>query len=172
VTIAETRNTELARAQGLAERANLLWIDLDAERIDPAAVATIPLELAETVLAVPFGFDGPLLRIAIAGPATRAELLEQIDMPHEFVVAPRASVVNVLGSLRQTRRGAGSVVAVQSPLEDGAEIEMASVGRAADSGSMKRASSRSTAPIGRSSSARAAATIATGAIAARSGSTN
>jgi type IV pilus assembly protein PilB len=136
VTIAAARNTELARAQGLAERANLLWIDLDAERIDPAAVATVPLELAESALAVPFGFDGPLLRIAIADPATRAELLDQIDMPHEFVVAPRASIINVLGSLRQTRRSAGSLIAVQSWFGDGAvDVEMASIGRAAESGS-------------------------------------
>ncbi len=124
---------ELARARGLAERADLPWIDLDAETIQPEAAALIPLELMTSALAVPYSFDGSTLRVAIADPSTRQELEQQVGTPIDFAVASRAAVMNVLGSLRQARRSSGTLIAVERPREgDGAEHVL--IGRAVEAG--------------------------------------
>ena len=47
------RQSELARAQALAGRSGLAWIDLDAETIDPAATDLLPVEVMAESLAVP-----------------------------------------------------------------------------------------------------------------------
>ena len=84
---ASSASAELARARGLAERADLPWIDLDAETIEPEAAALIPLELMSSTLAVPYSFDGSTLRVAIADPSTRQELVQQVETPIDFAVA-------------------------------------------------------------------------------------
>ena len=131
--ITTTTTAELARARGLAERADLPWIDLEAETIEPEAAALIPLELMTSALAVPYGFDGPRLRVAIADPSTRQELVQQVEIPLDFAVASRAAVMNVLSSLRQARRTSGTLIAVErSSGGDGSEHVL--IGRAVEAG--------------------------------------
>ena len=131
--IAPSTAAELARARGLAERAELPWIDLDAETIEPEAAALIPLDLMTEALAVPFSWDGSTLRVAIADPSTRQELAQQVGIPMDFVVASRAAVMNVLGSLRQARRSSGALIAVEQP-RDGEGTEHALIARAVEAG--------------------------------------
>jgi len=124
---------ELARARGLAQRSRLPWVDLDAEAIDPKAVERLPFELMARYLAVPFGFSGNAVRVAIADPAAAGLVAREVASPLDFVVAPRASIMNLVDSLRQARRSS-SLVAV-SPADDlGSEPEMTLLVRAADAG--------------------------------------
>ena len=116
--ITPSTDAELARARGLAKRADLPWIDLDAETIEPQASTLIPLELLTSALAVPFSFDGSVVRVAIADPSSREELSNQSELPLDFAVASRAAVMNVLSSLRQARRSNGTLIAVEHPVED------------------------------------------------------
>ena len=57
MTATAPATAELARARGLAHRSQLPWVDLDAETIDPSAVARLPFELMARYLAVPIGFS-------------------------------------------------------------------------------------------------------------------
>ncbi|MGH2884259.1 MAG: GspE/PulE family protein [Solirubrobacteraceae bacterium] len=124
---------ELARARTLAQRSQLPWVDLDAEPIDPEAVAQLPIGLMTRFIALPFAFAGQVLRVAIADPAASALVEREVTLPLEFVVAPRASILNLLDSLRQTRR-TGSLVALPSAGDLGTEPETALLVRAADAG--------------------------------------
>lgn len=125
---------ELARARGLAARSGLVSVDLDDERIDPHAVAKMPLELMSRFLAFPYAMDDGTLRVALADPATGPLLAREVPMPLEFVVASRASIVALLDSLRHTRRRNGTLMAIASVAELGAEPETALIKRAADAG--------------------------------------
>jgi len=131
------RQSELARAQALADRTGLAWIDLDAEPIDPAATDLLPVEVMAEALAVPYAFQGTLLKVAVADPSGRAAV-EQVAGPGvEFVVAPRASVANVIGSLRQTRKNGVSLLAVErvgEGLGAGEGAESSLILRAAEAG--------------------------------------
>jgi len=124
---------ELARARGLAERCGLPWIDLEAETIDPQAVGLLPLELLSSALAVPYRLDESTLRIAIADPASRQELAAHVAIPVDFAVASRAAVINVLGSLRQTNRSNGTLIAVEEP-RDAETPEHVFLSRAVEAG--------------------------------------
>jgi type II secretory ATPase GspE/PulE/Tfp pilus assembly ATPase PilB-like protein len=137
MTAVSRRLSELARAQGLADRSRLEWIDLDAELVDPRAARALPLRLMTDALAIPFAYDGATLRVALADPRTR-ELVEQAaDGPVEIVVASRATIANLLGSLRQARKHSGTLVAVDeiSADFDGPDgVESRFLRRAADAG--------------------------------------
>jgi type IV pilus assembly protein PilB len=124
---------ELARARGLAQRSRLAWVDLDAEPIDPKAVTLLPVDLMTRFLAVPFAFADGVLRVAIADPAAADLVTRESAVPIDFVVAPRASIMNLLDSLRQTKR-TSSLVALPPATDLGAEPEMMFLVHAADAG--------------------------------------
>jgi type II secretory ATPase GspE/PulE/Tfp pilus assembly ATPase PilB-like protein len=136
VTVAAAYSTELARARGLAERTALPWIDLDAESIDPRAVDELPLDLLRSALALPYGFGESGLKVALADPSARQRISEHVASPVEFAVAPRASIMNLLGSLEQTRRsGGGPLLAVETAGDaETSEPELALLKRAAEAG--------------------------------------
>lgn len=126
---------ELARARGLAERTALPWVDLDAEPIDPRAIAEVPYELLRATLAVPYGIDGGL-KIAIADPAARHRISEHLAQPIEYAVAPRAAVMNLLGSIQQTRRSSGWLIAVGDDDPEDGDPETVLLKRAAEAGAI------------------------------------
>jgi type IV pilus assembly protein PilB len=131
------RSSELARARGLAERSDLPWIDLDAELVDPSAAKALSLDVMADALAIPYAFEGRTLKVALADPRTREAVEQASDVPVEFVIASRAAVGNLLGSLRQARRHSGTLVAVDSLSEqtDGPDgVESIFLRRAADAG--------------------------------------
>ena len=121
MTATAQRASELARARGLADRGGLAWVDLDREKVDPVATEALPLELMATALAVPYAFDGSKLKVALADPATRHLVEHAVAADIEFVVASRAAVTNLVGSLRSTRRSAVSLLAVEAVPDDGDE---------------------------------------------------
>jgi hypothetical protein len=131
------QSSELARAQALAGRSGLAWIDLDAEPIDPTASDVLPIEVMAEALAVPYAFDGNVLKVALADPSGRATVEQAAGRGVDFVVASRASVANVIGSLRQTRKNGVSLVAVErfgEGLGGGDGNETALIRRAAEAG--------------------------------------
>ena len=137
MTATTRRSAELARARGLADRSNLPWIDLDAELVDPSAAHALPFDLMAEALAVPYAFDGPTLRVALADPRTREAVEEATDCPLEFVIASRAAVGHLLGSLRQARRHSAKLVPFDriSDAPEGSDgIESVILGRAAEAG--------------------------------------
>jgi len=134
VTAVAPASTELARARGLAARRRLPWVDLDGGGIDPRATAEIPLALMTRFLAVPYAFGENGLKVALADPAVGPLLATEMLVPLEFVVAPRASVTNLLDSLRQARRRPGSLIGIPLVPELGPEPELALLARAADAG--------------------------------------
>jgi len=134
VTALASPTVELARARGLAARSGIAWVDLDDERVDARAVAKVPLELMARFVAFPYAIEDGTLKVALADPATGPLLAREVPVPLEFVVASRASIAALLDSLRHTRRRHGSLIAVASMAELGAEPEMALIKRAADVG--------------------------------------
>ncbi|HUZ98051.1 MAG TPA: GspE/PulE family protein [Gaiellaceae bacterium] len=132
MTATAPATAELARARGLAQRSQLPWVDLDAETIDPRAVARLPFELMARNLAVPIGFSGETVRVAIADPAACDLVAREIPASLEFVVAPRDSLMHLLDSLRQTQR-TRTLVALPAG-EVGPELEMALLTGAAEAG--------------------------------------
>jgi type IV pilus assembly protein PilB len=131
------RGSELARARGLAERSDLPWIDLDALTLDPAATDALSLELMASARAIPYAFDGQTLKVALADPQTSGRVEQAAPGPVEFVIASRAAVTNVIGSLRQARRHTGSLLAVERPSDDarqGNDGEQVFLHRAAEAG--------------------------------------
>jgi type IV pilus assembly protein PilB len=134
MTVATVDGAEVARARALASRSGLPWIDLDAERIERAAIDAVPLALAEATLAVPLRLDGDRLTVALADPGTLSEFEAGVGIPTEFFVAPRGAVVNVLGSLRQVRRRGMPVSAMELPNLAAPDVEMQALRRAALAG--------------------------------------
>jgi type II secretory ATPase GspE/PulE/Tfp pilus assembly ATPase PilB-like protein len=132
--IAASSAAELERARSLATRNSLPWIDLDAETIDPRAVRRLPLELLTSALAVPYRIEDGALLVALADPAARPAIERRAETPLDFVVASRASVMNALGSILQSSRNNGALMAVPPAHELGDEPEQVFIGRAADSG--------------------------------------
>ncbi|MDX6435405.1 MAG: ral secretion pathway protein [Gaiellaceae bacterium] len=137
MTAITPRSSELARARGLAERSGLDWIDLDAELIDPIAAKALSLSLMAEALAIPYAVDGRTLKVALADPRTREIVEQAADGPVEFVIASRAAVGNLIGSLRQARKHTGTLVAVDRLTEqaegpDG--VESGFLRRAAEAG--------------------------------------
>jgi type IV pilus assembly protein PilB len=118
VTAITPRSSELARARGLAERSGLEWIDLDAELVDPVAARALSLGLMAEALAVPYALDGRTLKVALADPRAREMVEQAADGPVEFVIASRAAVGNLIGSLRQAQKHSGTLVAVDRLSED------------------------------------------------------
>jgi type II secretory ATPase GspE/PulE/Tfp pilus assembly ATPase PilB-like protein len=77
------------------------------------------------------------LKIALADPGARAAVEEALDSPVEFVVASRAAVGNLIGSLRQARKHSGALVGGDRLPEDAAGpdgVESFFIRRAADAG--------------------------------------
>ena len=137
MTTITPRSSELARARGLAERSGLPWIDLDAELVDPTAAKALSLSLMADALAIPYALDGGTLKVALADPRTRARVEEATDVPVEFVIASRAAVGNLIGSLRQAQKHSGTLVAVDRLSEhtDGPDgVESIFLLRAAEAG--------------------------------------
>jgi type IV pilus assembly protein PilB len=137
MTAVTQRSSELARAQGLAARSDLPWIDLDAELVDPTASRALPLELMAGARAIAYGFEGHTLKVALADPRTRDMVERASEIPIDFVVASRAAITNLLGSLHQARRHSGTLVAVEGLTEqtEGADgVESVFLRRAADAG--------------------------------------
>ena len=137
MTTTTRRSSELARAKGLAERSGLAWIDLDAEIVDPVAAKTLSLGLMADALAVPYALDGRTVKVALADPRTRAMVEEATDVPIEFVIASRAAVGNLIGSLRQAQKHSGTLVAVDRLSEhsdDPDGVESIFLRRAAEAG--------------------------------------
>ncbi len=132
MTAVAPATAELARARGLAQRSQLPWVDLDAELLDPLAVARFPFDLMTRYLAVPIGFVDGAIRVAVADPAMCELVASEVEPHLVFEVAPRASLMHLLDSLRQARR-TGSLIAVTSD-DLGPEPEMALLVRAADAG--------------------------------------
>ncbi len=131
------RGSELARARGLAERSDLPWIDLDALTLDPAATDALSLELMASALAVPYALDGQTLKVALADPQTSGQVEEASQGPVEFVIASRAAVTKLVGSLWQARRHTGSLLAVERLSDDAGQIndgEQIFLRRAAEAG--------------------------------------
>ena len=112
------RPAELARARGLAERSGLAWLDLDGVAIDPAAIVTLPLTLLAKATAVPYAIEDGVLKVALADPADRRTIESARPGPTEFVVASRAAVTNVLGSVAQVRRRSGALLSVEAPPDE------------------------------------------------------
>jgi type II secretory ATPase GspE/PulE/Tfp pilus assembly ATPase PilB-like protein len=133
VTAVAPQSAELARARGLAARAELSWIDLDAVTIDPDAVQALPLATQLAQLAVPYAYDAGILLVAVADPLSIRALERTLAVPHRFVVAPRASVQNVLNSLRQVERNSSPVL-VAGAFGSGPDPEIGVIGRAAEAG--------------------------------------
>ena len=132
MTAVAPQTTELARARGLANRAELPWVDLDGVALDEEAVSALPLRTMLTHLALPYGFaDGHLL-VAVADPSAVAAVAGALGMPHRFVVAPRASIQNILAALRQAERHGGPLLAVRT--SDGDDPEISLLRRAAETG--------------------------------------
>jgi type IV pilus assembly protein PilB len=133
-----SRPSELARARGLAERSGLAWVDLDGVAIDPHATDVLTVEAMAAALAVPYGYEGATLKVALADPSGRRAVERSLGGCVEFAVASRASVANVIGSLRQTRRNGSSLLAVEDvaeALERGADAaESPLIRRAAEAG--------------------------------------
>ena len=131
MTAVAPASAELARARGLAARADLPWIDLDTVAIDPAAVSTLPLPTMLAELALPYAFDDGRVVVAIADPAATRTVERELDLPHRFVVAPRASLGNILNALRQAGRSSGPMLVGGA---GGTDDEIALIARAADAG--------------------------------------
>ena len=131
------RPAELARARGLAERSGLAWLDLDGVAIDPAAIVTLPLTLLAKATAVPYAIEDGVLKVALADPADRRTIESARPGPTEFVVASRAAVTNVLGSVAQVRRRSGALLSVEAPSDESvrhADPEISLVCRAGEAG--------------------------------------
>ena len=131
------RSAELARARGLAERSGLSWLDLDGVAIDSAAIDTLPLALLAEATAVPYAIEAGVLKVALADPADRRTIESARSGPTEFVVASRAAVTNVLGSVAQVRRRTGSLLPVEVHSDESgrpADAETSLVCRAAEAG--------------------------------------
>jgi type IV pilus assembly protein PilB len=73
----------------------------------------LPMDLMLSALAVPYAFDGETLKVALADPAARDSVESAVELPVEFVVASRAAVTNLIGSLRQASRRTGSLLAFE-----------------------------------------------------------
>jgi type IV pilus assembly protein PilB len=135
-----SRTSELARARGLAERSGLAWVDLEGERIDPAASDLLPVDAMAEATAVPYAFAGERLKVALADPSGRKPIERALGGGVEFALASRSAVANVIGSLRQTRRNGGSLLPVEHvaadalSLGDGDGAESALIRRAAEAG--------------------------------------
>jgi type IV pilus assembly protein PilB len=137
VTRTIQQTSELARARSLAERSDLPWIDLDAELVDPTAARALPLELLAEACAIPYALEGRTLKVALANPGTQAMIEQAADGPVEFVIASRAAVGNLIGSLRQAQKHSGTLVAVDRLSEhiDGPDgVESIFLRRAAEAG--------------------------------------
>jgi type IV pilus assembly protein PilB len=129
------RPAELARARGLAERSGLVWLDLDGVTIAPAAIGAFPFALLAEAEAVPYAIEDGVLKVALADPAGRRVIESAGPRAIEFVVASRAAVTNVLGSLAQVRRRTGSLLPVESSADESAAGgETSMVYRAAEAG--------------------------------------
>jgi type IV pilus assembly protein PilB len=96
----------LATSEGIARRHaarhRLPLVDLATAGIDPNAVETVPLHVLERIVAIPYAFDGDVLRIAVADPADvqgidelRLATRHQIDIG----VASREDIVTELQRL-------------------------------------------------------------------------
>jgi type IV pilus assembly protein PilB len=112
-------------------------LDLDAVAIDPAAIDILPLALLMEATAVPYAIEDGVLKVALGDPADRRTIESARPGATEFVVASRASVTNVLGSLAQVRLRTGSLLPVESYSADSSQpvdAETSLVCRAAEAG--------------------------------------
>ena len=86
---------------------------------------------------MPYAIEAGVLKVALADPADRRTIESARSGPTEFVVASRAAVTNVLGSVAQVRRRTGSLLPVEVHSDESgrpADAETSLVCRAAEAG--------------------------------------
>jgi type IV pilus assembly protein PilB len=89
------------RARALAEAHGMPYVDLSRLALDPDAVRSVPLELLERLVALPYEIEDGMLRVALADPASAAafELERASPLPMAFSIARREEVAGLLHDL-------------------------------------------------------------------------
>jgi len=91
----------VTRARALAEAHGLPYIDLSRRALDPSAVRSVPLELLERLVALPYEMGDGVVHVALAdpGPAAAEELQRASNLPVAFAVARHDEVTGLLHEL-------------------------------------------------------------------------
>ena len=95
VLVAEGLVDERTLAQLVAEQEELEFIDLGKYDLDPDAVRLLPTTIAWDCQAVPFAFNDPAVKVAVANPVDGygLELIRTaLARPVHFLVATRSEV--------------------------------------------------------------------------------
>jgi type IV pilus assembly protein PilB len=92
------------RAQALATEQGLPFVELGRRALDADAVRAVPFEALERLLALPYEWDGDVLRVAFADPS-RAATDEIARLAGRAVEPALAARDDVRGLLRELRRG-------------------------------------------------------------------
>jgi type IV pilus assembly protein PilB len=92
----------VVRARALAEAHGLPYVDLSRRALDPSAVRSIPLELLERLVALPYEVGDGVVHVALANPAapgTIEELKRVSGKQFAFAVARREEIAGLLHDL-------------------------------------------------------------------------
>jgi type II secretory ATPase GspE/PulE/Tfp pilus assembly ATPase PilB-like protein len=91
----------VVRARALAEAHGLPYVDLSRRALDPSAVRSVPLELLERLVALPYEIGDGVVHVALADPTSGAaeELQRASARPIAFAVARREEVAGLLHEL-------------------------------------------------------------------------
>ena len=91
----------VGRARALAEAHGLPYVDLSRRALDPAAVRSVPLELLERLVALPYEFGDGVVNVALANPSVESieELQRVSGKKFAVAVARREEVVALLRDL-------------------------------------------------------------------------
>ncbi len=89
------------RARSLAETNGLPYVDLSLRALDPTAVRSVPLELLERLVALPYAIGDGVVHVALADPAPAvAEQLRQASsLPVAFAISRREEIEGLLHEL-------------------------------------------------------------------------
>jgi type IV pilus assembly protein PilB len=91
----------VVRARALADAHGLPYVDLSRRSLDPSAVRSVPLELLERLVALPYEIGDGVVHVALADPTSGAaeELQRASTRPVTFAVARREEVTDLLHEL-------------------------------------------------------------------------
>jgi type IV pilus assembly protein PilB len=122
--------------QTVAETANMPFINPDDLVIDASASDRLPAEWARKLNALPFGWDGPVLRIAVDNPTnlTVADDLRRLAQSEvSLVLAPKTALTRKIGQVYRTDDELDDLTAVLgSEAQQAAAFAEASTGEGAD----------------------------------------
>src|SRR5882757_3461545 len=98
---------ELARAQNLAERYRLEFIDMDTFKIDQDLFRSIPADLMLRYGFVPYRRDGKMLSIVVSDPTELPmidELAILLSTPIKVAVGPKSAIESILKKSESSQR--------------------------------------------------------------------